>query len=41
MSEGERDIPHRVAVFADACGMTARHRAELAPFAHRQGSARG
>ncbi len=27
------DIPHRVAVFADACGMTARQRAELAPFA--------
>ena len=27
------DIPHRVAVFADAYGMTARHRAELAPFA--------
>ena len=26
------DIPHRVAVFADAYGMTARHRAELAPF---------
>jgi hypothetical protein len=29
----EADIPHRVAVFADAYGMTARHRAELAPFA--------
>ena len=27
------DIPHRVAVFADAYGMTALHRAELAPFA--------
>jgi hypothetical protein len=27
------DIPHRVAVFADAYGMTARHRADLAPFA--------
>jgi len=27
------DIPHRVAVFADAYGMTVRHRAELAPFA--------
>jgi aminoglycoside phosphotransferase (APT) family kinase protein len=27
------DIPHRVAVFADAYGMTARHRAELAPLA--------
>jgi Phosphotransferase enzyme family len=27
------DIPHRVAVFADAYGMTARHRAQLAPFA--------
>jgi Phosphotransferase enzyme family len=27
------DIPHRAAVFADAYGMTARHRAELAPFA--------
>jgi len=27
------DIPHRVAVFADAYGMTARHRAELPPFA--------
>jgi hypothetical protein len=27
------DTPHRVAVFADAYGMTARHRAELAPFA--------
>jgi aminoglycoside phosphotransferase (APT) family kinase protein len=27
------DIPHRVAVFADAYGMSARHRAELAPFA--------
>jgi hypothetical protein len=27
------DIPHRVAVFADAYGMTAQQRAELAPFA--------
>jgi hypothetical protein len=27
------DSPHRVAVFADTYGMTARHRAELAPFA--------
>ena len=27
------DIPHRVAVFADAYGMTARQRAEFAPFA--------
>jgi Phosphotransferase enzyme family len=27
------DVPHRVAVFADAYGMTARQRAELAPFA--------
>ena len=27
------DIPHRIAVFADAYGLTARHRAELAPFA--------
>jgi hypothetical protein len=27
------DIPHRVAVFADAYGMTARQRAELAPLA--------
>ena len=27
------DIPHRVEVFADAYGMTARHRAELASFA--------
>jgi Phosphotransferase enzyme family len=27
------DIPHRVAVFADAYGMTARHRAELVPLA--------
>lgn len=27
------DIPHRAAVFADAYGMTAAHRAELAPFA--------
>ena len=27
------DIPHRVAVFADAYGMTAQHRAELAPLA--------
>ncbi len=26
-------IPHRVAVFTDAYGMAARHRAELAPFA--------
>jgi Ser/Thr protein kinase RdoA (MazF antagonist) len=29
----DADVPHRVAVFADAYGMTARHRAELAPFA--------
>ena len=29
----DADIPRRVAVFADAYGMTARHRAELAPFA--------
>jgi hypothetical protein len=29
----DADIPHRVAVFADACGMTAQHRAELAPLA--------
>jgi aminoglycoside phosphotransferase (APT) family kinase protein len=29
----DADIPHRVAVFADAYGMTKRHRAELAPFA--------
>ncbi len=29
----DADIPHRVAVFADVYGMTARHRAELAPFA--------
>jgi aminoglycoside phosphotransferase (APT) family kinase protein len=29
----DADIPGRVAVFADAYGMTARHRAELAPFA--------
>ena len=29
----DADIPHRVAVFADGYGMTARHRAELAPFA--------
>jgi hypothetical protein len=29
----EADIPHRVAVFADAYGMTARQRAELAPLA--------
>jgi Phosphotransferase enzyme family len=29
----DADIPHRVAVFADAYGMTARHRTELAPFA--------
>jgi len=29
----DADIPHRVAVFADAYGMTARQRAELAPFA--------
>jgi hypothetical protein len=28
----DADIPHRVAVFADAYGMTARHRADLAPF---------
>jgi Phosphotransferase enzyme family len=28
----DADIPHRVAVFADAYGMTAQHRAELAPF---------
>ena len=28
----DADIPHRVAVFADAYGMTARQRAELAPF---------
>jgi hypothetical protein len=27
----DADIPHRIAVFADAYGMTARHRAELAP----------
>jgi aminoglycoside phosphotransferase (APT) family kinase protein len=27
------DTPHRIAVFADAYGMTARHRAELASFA--------
>ncbi|MGH3405899.1 MAG: phosphotransferase enzyme family protein [Streptosporangiaceae bacterium] len=27
------DTPHRIAVFAHAYGMTARHRAELAPFA--------
>jgi len=27
------DIPHRIAVFADAYGMSAQHRAELAPFA--------
>jgi Ser/Thr protein kinase RdoA (MazF antagonist) len=27
------DVPHRAAVFADAYGMTARHRAERAPFA--------
>jgi hypothetical protein len=27
------NIPHRVAVFADAYGMTAQHRAELGPFA--------
>jgi Ser/Thr protein kinase RdoA (MazF antagonist) len=27
------DIPHRVAVFADAYGIKKRHRAELAPFA--------
>jgi RimJ/RimL family protein N-acetyltransferase len=29
----DADIPHRVAVFADAYGMTARQRADLAPFA--------
>jgi aminoglycoside phosphotransferase (APT) family kinase protein len=29
----DADIPHRVAVFADAYGMTAQQRAELAPFA--------
>ena len=29
----DADIPHRVAVFADAYGMTARQRGELAPFA--------
>jgi len=29
----DADIPHRAAVFADAYGMTAQHRAELAPFA--------
>jgi Phosphotransferase enzyme family len=29
----DADIPHRVAVFADAYGMTAQHRAGLAPFA--------
>jgi Phosphotransferase enzyme family len=29
----DADIPHRVAVFADAYGMTPRHRAELAPLA--------
>jgi Phosphotransferase enzyme family len=29
----EADIPHRVVVFADAYGMTARQRAELAPLA--------
>lgn len=29
----DADIPHRVAVFADAYGMTARQRAEFAPFA--------
>ena len=29
----DADIPRRVAVFADAYGMTARHRVELAPFA--------
>jgi len=28
----DADIPRRVAVFADAYGMTAQHRAELAPF---------
>ena len=28
----DADVPHRVAVFADAYGMTAQHRAELAPF---------
>jgi phosphotransferase family enzyme len=35
----DADIPHRIAVFADAYGMTAQHRAELAPLvvdlAHR------
>ena len=35
----DADIPHRAAVFADAYGMTARHRADLAPLvvdlAHR------
>ena len=29
----DADVPHRVAVFADAYGMTAKHRADLAPFA--------
>jgi hypothetical protein len=29
----DADIPRRIAVFADAYGMTAEHRAELAPFA--------
>jgi Ser/Thr protein kinase RdoA (MazF antagonist) len=29
----DADIPHRVAVFADAYGMTAQQRAELAPLA--------
>jgi hypothetical protein len=29
----DADIPHRVAVFADAYGMTARQRAELTPLA--------
>ena len=29
----DADTPHRLAVFADAYGMPARHRAELAPFA--------
>ena len=35
----DADIPHRIALFADAYGMTAQHRAQLAPFvvemAHR------
>ncbi len=29
----DADIPHRVAVFADAYGLTARQRADLAPLA--------